>query len=82
MAIFYQMDEKSIPNRELYAETLEAVKRSRSVSPTENICGERHRAMGRLVRATRWCGYSAVSYTCFFGMKNIKAQYLLRLHSR
>src|SRR6266508_3204056 len=54
--LFAQVDANSIPNRELYAESLRCV---------NNL------AQYRRMRIF------AVSYTFFFGMKNIRAQYLI-----
>jgi hypothetical protein len=76
MAIFYQMDERSVPNRELYAETL---KRLNDLAQYRRL---RIFAGNDTVPWAVWFvlligGVFAVSYTCFFGMKNIKAQYLL-----
>ena len=76
MKMFYQMDEKSIPNRELYAETL---KRLNDLAQYRRL---RIFAGNDTVPWAVWFvllvgGVFAVSYTCFFGMKNIKAQYLL-----
>jgi hypothetical protein len=76
MAIFYQMDEKSIPNRELYAETL---KRLNDLAQYRRL---RIFAGNDTVPLAVWFvllvgAVFTVSYGCFFGMKNIKAQYLL-----
>jgi len=76
MKMFYQMDEKSIANRELYAETL---KRLNDLAQYRRL---RIFAGNDTVPWAVWFvllvgGVFAVSYTCFFGMKNIKAQYLL-----
>ncbi len=76
MAIFYQMDEKSIPNRELYAETLTRLNALAQYRRLRIFAGN------DTVPWAVWFvllvgGVFAVSYTCFFGMKNIKAQYLL-----
>jgi Protein of unknown function (DUF4239) len=76
MDVFYQMDEKSIPNRELYAETL---KRLNDLAEYRRL---RIFAGNNTVPLAVWFvllvgGIFAVSYTCFFGMKNIKAQYLI-----
>jgi len=76
LTAFYQMDEKSIPNRELYAETL---KRLNNLAEYRRL---RIFAGADMVPTAVWFvllvgGLFAVSYTCFFGMKNIKAQYLL-----
>jgi uncharacterized membrane protein len=76
MTIFYQMDEKSMSNRELYAETL---KRLNDLAQYRRL---RIFAGNDTVPWAVWFvllvgGVFAVAYTCFFGMKNIKAQYLL-----
>jgi succinate dehydrogenase hydrophobic anchor subunit len=76
MTMFYQMDEKSIPNRELYAETL---KRLNDLAQYRRL---RIFAGNDTVPSAVWFvllvgAVFAVLYTFFFGMKNIKAQYLL-----
>ncbi len=76
MTTFYQMDEKSIPNRELYAETL---KRLNDLAQYRRL---RIFAGNDTVPPAVWLvllvgGVFTVSYTFFFGMKNIKAQYII-----
>jgi hypothetical protein len=76
LTAFYQLDEKSIPNRELYAETL---KRLNNLAEYRRL---RIFAGNDTVPLAVWFvllvgAAFAVSYTCFFGMKNIKAQYLI-----
>jgi Protein of unknown function (DUF4239) len=76
LTAFYQIDEKSIPNRELYAETLQ---RLNSLAEYRRL---RIFAAADMVPSAVWFvllvgGFFAVSYTCFFGMKNITAQYLI-----
>jgi Protein of unknown function (DUF4239) len=76
MAIFYQMDEKSIPNRELYAET---VKRLNNLAQYRRL---RIFAGNDTVPSVIWLvllvgGVFTISYTWLFGMKNIRAQYML-----
>jgi hypothetical protein len=76
MTIFYQIDEKSIPNKELYAETL---KRLNDLAQYRRL---RIFAGNDTVPLAIWLvllvgGVFTVSYTFFFGMKNIKAQYLI-----
>ncbi|HEY2625952.1 MAG TPA: DUF4239 domain-containing protein [Candidatus Udaeobacter sp.] len=74
--LFYQIDSKSIPNRELYAESLRCL---------DNLAQYRRMrifAGNNTVPPVIWLvllvgGVFAVSYTFFFGMKNIKAQYLI-----
>jgi hypothetical protein len=73
---FYQMDEKSIPNRELYAETL---KRLNDLAQYRRL---RIFAGNDTVPLAIWLvlfvgAVFTVSYTFFFGMKNIKAQYVI-----
>ena len=73
---FYQMDDKSIPNRELYAETLTRL----------NNLAEYRRlrifAAADTVPTAIWLvllvgGGFTVMYTFFFGMKNVRAQCLM-----
>jgi len=74
--LFNQIDVKSIPNRELYSETL------RSLNNLAQYRRMRIFAGNDTVPPVIWLvllvgGVFAVSYTFFFGMKNIKAQYLI-----
>jgi Na+/proline symporter len=74
--LFNQIDVKSIPNRELYSETL------RSLNTLAQYRRMRIFAGNDTVPPVIWLvllvgGVFAVSYTFFFGMKNIKAQYLI-----
>jgi hypothetical protein len=76
ITVFYQMDEKSIPNRELYAESL---KRLNNLAQYRRL---RIFAGNDTVPPVIWLvllvgGVITVSYTYFFGMKNIKAQYMI-----
>jgi Na+/proline symporter len=74
--LFNQIDVKSIPNTELYSETL------RSLNTLAQYRRMRIFAGNDTVPPVIWLvllvgGVFAVSYTFFFGMKNIKAQYLI-----
>jgi len=74
--LLYQMDEKSIPNRELYAESL------RRLNDLAQYRRLRIFAGNNTVPPVVWLvllvgGVITVSYTYFFGMKNIKAQYVI-----
>src|SRR6266487_6182586 len=76
ITVVYQMDEKSIPNRELYAET---VKRLNNLAQYRRL---RIFAGNDTVPSVVWLvllvgGLFTVSYTWLFGMKNIKAQYMI-----
>jgi hypothetical protein len=76
ITVFYQMDDKSIPNRELYAE---ALKRLNNLAQYRRL---RIFAGNDTVPPVVWLvllvgSVITVSYTYFFGMKNIKAQYML-----
>jgi lysylphosphatidylglycerol synthetase-like protein (DUF2156 family) len=76
ITMFYQIDEKSIPNKELYSESL---KRLNNLAQYRRL---RIFAGNNTVPPVVWLvllvgGLITVSYTYFFGMKNIKAQYLL-----
>jgi Protein of unknown function (DUF4239) len=76
LTAFYKMDEKTMPNRELYAETL---RRLNSLAEYRRL---RIFAGNNTVPPAVWLvllvgGVFAVSYTCFFGMKNIRAQCLI-----
>jgi uncharacterized membrane protein len=76
MTIFYQMDEKSIPNKELYAETLRRLNNLAQFRRLRIFAGNDTNPPAvwfvLLVGAV-----FTVSYTFFFGMKNIKAQYVI-----
>jgi hypothetical protein len=74
--LFEQMDAKAIPNRELYAESL------RCLNSLAQYRRMRIFAGNDTVPPVIWLvllvgGLFAVSYTFFFGMKNIRAQYLI-----
>jgi len=74
--LFTQIDAASIPNRELYAESL------RSLNNLAQYRRMRIFANNDSVPRAIWLvllvgGLFAVSYTFFFGMKNIRAQYLI-----
>jgi Na+/proline symporter len=73
---FYQMDEKSIPNRELYAETLHRLNDLAQYRRLRIFAGN------DTVPLAIWLvllvgAVFTVSYTFFFGMKNIRAQYVI-----
>src|SRR5262249_38580283 len=74
--LFTQVDAASIPNRELYAESL------RCLNSLAQYRRMRIFANNDTVPEAIWLvllvgGFFAVSYTFFFGMKNIRAQYLI-----
>jgi amino acid transporter len=76
ITVFYQIDEKSIPNKELYAESL---KRLNSLAQYRRL---RIFSGNNTVPPVIWFvllvgGGITVSYTYFFGMKNMKAQYMI-----
>jgi hypothetical protein len=75
-ALFYQMDAQSIPNRELYAESL------RCLNNLAQYRRMRIFAANDTVPSVIWLvllvgSFFTISYTYFFGMKNVKAQYLI-----
>jgi purine-cytosine permease-like protein len=70
------MDEKAIPNRELYAESLHCLNNLAQYRRLRIFAGN------NTVPPVIWLvllsgGLMTVLYTYFFGMKNIKAQYLI-----
>ncbi|HEY5992507.1 MAG TPA: DUF4239 domain-containing protein [Candidatus Udaeobacter sp.] len=74
--LFNQMDATSIPNRELYAESLRCLNNLAQYRRMRIFAGN------DTVPPVIWLvllvgGVFAASYTFFFGMKNIKAQYLI-----
>src|SRR6266542_3937639 len=76
ITVVYQMDEKSIPNRELYAET---VKRLNNLAQYRRL---RIFAGNDTVPSVVWLvllvgGVFTISYTWLFGMKNLRAQYMI-----
>jgi len=74
--LFVQVDSSSVPNRELYGETLRCLNNLAQYRRMRIFAGN------NTVPSVIWLvllvgGIFAVSYTFFFGMKNIEAQYLL-----
>src|SRR5947209_16760014 len=74
--LFNQIDATSIPNRELYAESLRCLNNLAQYRRMRIFAGN------DTVPPVIWLvllvgGLFAVSYTFFFGMKNIRAQYLI-----
>jgi len=74
--LFYQMDTTSLPNRELYGESLRCLNNLAQYRRMRIFAGN------DTIPPVIWLvllvgGLFAVSYTFFFGMKSIKAQYLL-----
>src|SRR5207247_5183882 len=74
--LFSQVDASSIPNRELYGEALRCLNNLAHYRRIRIFAGN------NTVPPVIWLvllvgGVFAVSYTFFFGMKNIKAQYLI-----
>jgi hypothetical protein len=76
LTAFYQLDEKSVPNRQMYAE---ALKRLNNLAEYRRL---RIFAGNDTVPFAVWLvlligSVISISYTYFFGMKNIRAQYLI-----
>jgi hypothetical protein len=74
--LFSQVDASSIPNRELYGESLRCLNNLAQYRRMRIFAGN------DTVPSVIWLvllvgGLFAVSYTFFFGMKNIRAQYLI-----
>jgi hypothetical protein len=76
ITLFYQVDEESVPNRQIYAEALKRLnnmaeyRRLRIFAGNDTVPG--------VVWLVLFVGsVISVSYTYFFGMKNIRAQYLI-----
>jgi hypothetical protein len=74
--LFNQVDTNSIPNRELYAESLRGLNNLAQYRRMRIFAGN------DTVPPVIWLvllvgGVLAVCYTFFFGMKNIRAQYLI-----
>jgi uncharacterized membrane protein len=74
--LFNQIDANSIPNRELYAESLRDLNRLAEYRRLRIFAG--NDTVPPVVWLVLLVGaLFAVSYTFFFGMKNIRAQYLI-----
>ena len=76
--LFGQVDASSIPNRELYGEALRCLNNLAQYRRMRIFAGN------DTVPPVIWLvllvgGVIAVSYTFFFGMKNIRAQYLITM---
>ncbi len=74
--LFHQVDAQSIPNRELYAETLHCLNKLAEYRRLRIFAGN------DTVPPVIWGvmligGLFTISYTFFLGMKNIKAQYII-----
>ena len=73
---FYRMDEKSVPNRELYSESLRGINKLAEYRRLRIFVGN------NTIPSVIWVvlligGLITVSYTYFLGVKNIRAQYLM-----
>ena len=76
ITVFYQIDDKSVPNRELYAESLTRLNNLAQYRRIRIFAGN------DTVPFAVWLvllvgGVITISYTYFFGMRNIKSQYLM-----
>ena len=76
ITVFYQIDEKSVPNRELYAESLTRLNNLAQYRRIRIFAGN------DTVPFAVWLvllvgGVITISYTYFFGMRNIQSQYLM-----
>ena len=74
--LFYQLDQKSIPNKELYAESLRCLNKLAEYRRLRVFAGN------NTIPSVIWLvlligGLITVSYTCLLGVKNIRAQYLM-----
>ena len=70
---FYQIDEKSVPNRELYGESLRGINKLAEYRRLRIFAG--NNTIPSVVLLID--GLITVSYTYFLGVKNIRAQYLM-----
>src|SRR6266536_1730613 len=73
---FYQIDEKSVPNRELYGESLRGINKLAEYRRLRIFAGN------NTIPSVIWVvlligGLITVSYTYFLGVKHIRAQYLM-----
>jgi Na+/proline symporter len=76
ITVFYQIDDKSVPNRELYAESLTRLNNLAQYRRIRIFAGN------DTVPFAVWLvllvgGVITISYTYFFGMRNIQSQYLM-----
>ena len=74
--LFYQLDEKSIPNKELYAESLRCLNKLAEYRRLRIFAGN------NTIPSVIWlvlliAGLITVSFTYFLGVKNIRAQYFM-----
>jgi hypothetical protein len=74
--LFYQMDTQSMPNRELYAESLRCLNRLAEYRRLRIFAGN-DTVPGAVWLVLLVGSLFTISYTYFFGMKNIKAQYTI-----
>jgi hypothetical protein len=73
---FYRMDEKSVPNRELYSESLRGINKLAEYRRLRVFSGN------NTIPSIIWVvlligGLITVSYTYLLGVRNIRAQYLM-----
>jgi len=76
ITLFYQIDEKSVPNRQIYAEALKRLNNMAEYRRLRIFAG--NDTVPSVVWLVLFVGsVISISYTYFFGMKNIRAQYLI-----
>jgi hypothetical protein len=76
ITMFYLMDEKSVPNRELYAQSLGCINRLAEYRRLRIFAG--NNTIPRVIWGVLLIGgLITISYTYFLGVKNIRAQYLM-----
>jgi Na+/proline symporter len=74
--LFYQIDEKSIPNKELYAESLRRLNNLAQYRRLRVFAGN-HTVPSVIWLVLLFGGVITVAYTYLFGMKNIKTQHMI-----
>jgi len=74
--LFYEMDTQSMPNRELYAESLRGLNRLAEYRRLRIFAGN-DTVPGAVWLVLLVGSLFTISYTYFFGMKNIRAQFLI-----
>jgi Protein of unknown function (DUF4239) len=74
--LFYQIDTQSMPNRELYAESLHCLNNLAEYRRLRIFAGN-DTVPGAIWLVLLVGSLFTVGYTYFFGMKNIRAQYLI-----
>ena len=71
------MDATSIPNRELYGESLRCLNNLAQYRRDENFCRQQYRATGHLVGVACWRRVRSLLHVFLWNEKHYKTQYLI-----